>query len=157
MDTHGSLIMFSRWKWAANPCNTTHRSSSCRGVGVTSYLEMREEEERQERWGCASCRRLLSAPPQPWRVTPWSFYHCLLSSKFDQYFFTQSDCFPLDATDAKGANLVYTVRVIKHGWTGCNLSQKKTNKKQAPTANPQHQLPRVGNMESLSFCLYMCF
>lgn len=30
-------------------------------------------------------------------------------------------------------------------------------KKKAPTANPQDQLPKVGNMGSLSFCLYTYF
>lgn len=74
----------------------------------------------------------------PWRVTPWCFYHCLLSSKFNPYFFTQPS-FPLDATEAKGWNMVYSIRAIKHGWTGCNLSQTKKSKHppQTPSINCQ--------------------
>lgn len=89
----------------------------------------------------------------PWRVTPWCFYHCLLSSKFNQHFFTRPDSFPLDATEAKGGNMVYSIRAIKHGWIGCNLKSKK--KASTHPTNPQHQLPRVGNMGCLFLSVYI--
>lgn len=92
----------------------------------------------------------------PSRATPPCFYHCLSSSKFNQYFYTQPDSFPRDATEAKGGNTVYTIRAIKHGWNGCKLGQKK-EKKKAPTPHTHHQLPKVGISygSSLSLSVYI--
>lgn len=90
----------------------------------------------------------------PWRVTPWCFYHCLLSSKFNQHFFTRPDSFPLGATEAKGGNMVYSIRAIKHGWTGCNLKSKKKSKHppQTPSISCQGLV-----IWDVSFCLYIYF
>lgn len=152
MDTHRSLIMSSRWKWAANPCNTTHRSSSCWGVGVTAILKWGEKNGRKDEAVPAADSSWVLLPRQrhpPWRVTPWCFYHCLLSSKFNQ-----PDSFPLDATEAKGGNVVYSIRAIKHGWTGCNLKSKKKSKHppQTPSISCQGLV-----IWDVSFCLYIYF
>lgn len=93
----------------------------------------------------------------PRRATPLCFYHCLASTKFNQYFFTQPDSFPQDATAAKGGNIVYTIRAIKHDWTRCNCGTKKKKSKHPPHLPTISCQRLVYPMGGLSLSLYMYF